>query len=282
MKDIFITDLYRITKSKNIKIAFLIEFIIVVILSLLVSGLNSTLKNSDVNSDVHFYSNSMFSILIGNGSLVLTICLIFNALIFNQDYSYGTIRLKILSGKSRLKIYFGGYFAYMLVTTIVSMISLLVYFLISGLINGVSNDGLTIKAINYYLVSMAIMLLCILLQTTFMYSLGHILKNGAKTIVLIVVSLYLSFIITTFVSSIEGLTRNDNLYILKIICRLIPHYQTIAMYSSSSIFSLGESNFNIVQTIDKELLLFFFITSPIYLIIVLCLGLRSFKKNDIR
>ncbi len=106
MRNLIKTDLKRIVKDKLFMIALIIAGVFAIITPLMIIGLFEFIGEGDELLNLAYNAKTMYFSAFAPGGDVGLIVPVFIAIILCKDFSYGTVRNKIISGKSRSQIFF--------------------------------------------------------------------------------------------------------------------------------------------------------------------------------
>ena len=134
MSNLVKNELFKMKKDKSLKVALIITIaltVFTVLSNLLVNKLMENILGSDTLSGVFFdvkYSVSTFFSLTNNFGFILPI---FIALFICKDFSYGTIRNKVIAGYSKTKVYLSTLCSSLIIGIALVLINLLLTIVLS-------------------------------------------------------------------------------------------------------------------------------------------------------
>ena len=276
MKSLLITDLKRMMKDKLFLIAAIIGLGFAVTTPLLYKGL-ILLLDDQAGMDMFGLMFTSKSILgasfspMNNYGLILPVLL---GIVIYKDFSYGTIRNKIISGKSRVSIYL----SLLISSTILMLICVLGYTLIQfGLASALLEYSPNIKLIEdipFILLTVLFGTLCYVFITALIVLLCTLLKNVGVAIVLYFGMVFLFTILATVFNlaftSIEVMNGNKVLiWIFESLCNINVFY-----YLSSII--------GYVDTYTNQDIIFILTDTIIFSGLITLLGIILFKNKDLK
>ena len=191
------------------------------------------------------------------------------SIILCKDFSYGTIRNKIISGKPRWMIFISSFIACSAVLLSVMLVYALITFFVALIFFPYSDENFSMGELGYFLASTAMKLLVFLFVSALICTISSLSKNVGLSIVLFVAISFI-FAIVGSVSAIGVGFADPNssaYFFLEFITNTNPF--------SSSLVGSGTS----YEITD----LLYAILSPVILTVgVLLLGVWSFNKKDIK
>ncbi|MBR4868217.1 MAG: ABC transporter permease [Clostridia bacterium] len=271
MVNLLAMDFCRIIKDKLFWITAIIGGVFALITPLLYAALfhwidqesmGKMLIGIAVDAKSQFFTAFHFG---DNFGLVAPVLL---AIVLCKDFSYGTVRNKIIGGYSRTKIYLS-----MLITCYVSLFTLMLCHALltlgcSLLFFPYQEGGFDASALIYLLGSVGLQALCYLFVSALVCWLCIAMKNVGLTIV---VYIAITFLLTLIVSAIQlavAAVPNQTLAdVLMVINQINPFYQV-------GVIGQGE-------TYTLEQLLYGVLSPVVAFGLFLACGAHAFKKKDI-
>ena len=204
MRDLLKADLRRMFRDKLFLIAVIIGGALAIFTPLLYKGLMVIL---DVAADTGDLFDGLFTskMVLGssfapmnNYGLILPI---FLAIIIYKDFSYGTIRNKIISGKSRVSIYLSLLLSSAIVMTICMLGYALIQFGFASLLLDYSIGVKMVEDLPYIILTLLFGVICYLFITSIIVFLCASFKNVGLAIVLYFGGCFLLTIFATITST---------------------------------------------------------------------------------
>ena len=192
MGKLLLSDLKRIFKDKIFIIACIVGIcfalltpIILLVLTILIEFLNfqelSFLKES-------FYGRTIFFGSFNPGNNFGLILPILISIIVLKDFSYGTIRNKVITGYSRTQIFLSYFFAIFITLFALILTYALISLGLSLIFTPYQYEAFTYKDIIYFIVSLGFLLIAYLLIAAMLTFICVLIKNVALTIVVYIVA----------------------------------------------------------------------------------------------
>lgn len=276
MRDLLKTDLKRMIKDKLFLIAAIIGLGFAVTTPLLYKGL-ILLLDDQAGMEMFGFMFTSKSILgtsfspMSNYGLILPVLL---GIVIYKDFSYGTIRNKIISGKSRISIYL----SLLISSTVLMLICILGYTLIqfslSSLLLEYSPNISFIKDIPFILLTILFGTLCYVFITALIVFLCTKLKNVGIAIVLYFGIVFLLTILATIFNmaftAIETMDGNKV---------LIGLFETLC---NINVFYYLGNVIGIAESYTNSDIIFIIIDTIVYSGLITLLGILLFRKKDLK
>ncbi len=137
MNNLIKNELFKMKKDKSLKVALIITLaltVFTVLSNLLVNELMESIITDDTIGGIFIdvkYSVSTFFSLANNFGFILPV---FIAIFICKDFSYGTIRNKIIAGYSKTKVYLSTLFSSLIIGVVLVLINLLLTIVLSFLL----------------------------------------------------------------------------------------------------------------------------------------------------
>ena len=276
MARLLYVDLKRIVKDKLFLVACIIGLVFAIITPLLYKFIVEFLKFDETGMMILSLSpRSMFFqcfSLSNNFGIILPV---FILIILFKDFSFGTIRNKIISGSSRNKIYFSS----LLSTFIIITILLFIHATISGLLSLALfydyAEKIDFEVIKYFSLSVLFELLVIAFISSFISFINMFAKNVGLAIILFVAFLLIGSAASSILAigvQIYELTSEVNETILGLLKFVL---NTNIFYTNASIIGISGSykNYEIVYIL---------LSTIIYSSLFIGLSLLVVNKKDIK
>lgn len=204
-----------------------------------------------------------------NFGIILPVLII---VIILKDFSYGTIRNKIICGYSRTQIYF----SYLISTFIMIFGIMLVFGLItlglSTILSSYQTDPLTLNDVGYFFVSFAFLMLGYMFISAFITFIGTLIKNIPLTIILYVALTMGLTMASTFLQLGIGLLMFTDKQILVDILDVV---------NNCNIYGAITSVIGKISEYKLENILYLTIVPILCSSLISGLGLLIFNKRDI-
>ena len=210
MRELLKTDLRRILKDKLFLIVCILGAVFAIftpILSqFLIIGLDidEELVGSFSTAKSMFFS--AFS-LSGNFGLILPILL---SIVICKDFSYGTVRNKIISGKSRSSIFLSMFLSSSIIICATMLIHALITLVISLCFFPYQIESFTIGSVGYLLLSLLFSILIYVFVSALISFLCVFMKNVGLSIVIYVAINFLFSIVGTVISLAATFSGSDS------------------------------------------------------------------------
>jgi len=266
-------DFKRILKDKLLIIVCIIALVMSLFMPLLFKGITQIGGGLEDGLSIENVSLGFFSNAFAAGSNVGLILPIFVAIIINKDFSYGTIRNKIICGNKRSSIFLSTFITSATITVAIMIIQALITLIATiVLFGGVKFSGSDIS----YLFQT---ILYGILLYVFISALVSFLAVWAKNVGLIIVcyvaiSMFCSFA-GTIIIGLQAFVQKE------MIVKFLEFINNINLYYADggilSIFGIGEA-----ASYSLKDILFKTITPIVYTIGLLGIGIFVFNKKDVK
>ena len=222
MNKLLASDLKRIFKDKIFIIACVVGIcfalmtpLVLFVLTILIKIFNLTelefLKESFMGKTVFFTSFNPGN----NFGIILPILI---SAIILKDFSYGTIRNKVITGYSRTQIFFSYFFATFIVLFSMILMYALISLATSLLFNPYQSEPFSYKDIIYFIVSIVFLIIAYLVIASIITFIGVLVKNIALSIVVYIgVALALSALASILQIAIPTLMMLEKQFIVDIL-----------------------------------------------------------------
>lgn len=204
MKELLKTDLRRMLKDKLFLVAIFIGLGLALFTPLIYKVLVLVLEEAAEMEDIFGMLFTAKGILgtsfapLNNFGLILPV---FLAIIIYKDFSYGTIRNKIISGKSRVSIYLSLLLSSAIVMTICMLGYALIQFGFASLLLDYSIGVKMVEDLPYIILTLLFGVICYLFITSIIVFLCASFKNVGLAIVLYFGGCFLLTILATITST---------------------------------------------------------------------------------
>ena len=204
MKELLKTDLRRMLKDKLFLVAIFIGLGLALFTPLMYKVLVLVLEEAAEMEDIFGMLFTAKGILgtsfapLNNFGLILPV---FLAIIIYKDFSYGTIRNKIISGKSRVSIYLSLLLSSAIVMTICMLGYALIQFGFASLLLDYSIGVKMVEDLPYIILTLLFGVICYLFITSIIVFLCASFKNVGLAIVLYFGGCFLLTILATITST---------------------------------------------------------------------------------
>ncbi len=264
-------DLKRMLRDKLFLITCIIGAGFALITGLLYFGLNSLIDSLEEGL-LMFYAKDILAASfapLSNFGLALPI---FICIILNKDFSYGTIRNKIICGYSRTKIYLS-----LLISTILLMVTTIlgytvVNFGLSSLLLDYSITTTFAKDLEYILLTILFGVIGYILLASFVVFFSTTTKNGGLAIILYFGIAFLLTLISVACALSSSFLGDDMSFfknIFEILCNI-------------NIFYLFNSVIGYVDVYHLKEILFIVFDVIIFGTLITLLGIKIFNKKDLK
>ena len=200
MRELLLTDLRRIIKDKLFLVSCILGVIFAASTPLLYKGISMFLDvENDLISNLTNARTMFFSsfALGSNFGFILPILL---AIVLCKDFSHGTVRNKIICGKSRTKIFLSMFFAGSIVMCALMLLHALLTLGISLCFFSYQPEPFTSETLLYILISVLLSLLIYIFVSAIVCFLSVSMKNSGIAVILYVGINFLFSIVGAVVS----------------------------------------------------------------------------------
>ena len=270
MRELLITDLRRIIKDKLFLVACILGVVFAASTPLLYKGLSlligvdNELIGSFANAKIIFFSSF---VLGSNFGFVLPILL---AIVLCKDFSHGTVRNKIICGKSRTKIFLAMFFAGTIVICAAMLVHALITLGISLCFFSYQAEPFTSDTLLYALISTLFSLLIYVFVSAIISLLSVCMKNAGFAVLLYIgINFFFSIIGTVISVAAVFIDPTD-----KFLTKLFEILQKVNLFTAAYI-GTGTS----YSATDVLCVL-----APVIIgtALALFLGISIFRKKDIK
>lgn len=202
MLNLLKTDLKRILKDKLVLIGFIIVCglsLMTILLYLVIQKLYVLNGNEQEIAGLIYNSKSLFLSSFSSSSNAGMMIPIFVSVVIIKDFRYGTIRNKIISGKSRLAIYLSSYISGLILGLVLYMISVFINLSIGTFLLGYGTDFNT-DELSFILVNCGYGILNYMVFLSCAIFIAIITKNIGLSITFNIVGVLFLSILTIFTS----------------------------------------------------------------------------------
>ena len=226
MTELFRADLKRVLKDKLVLVMGILAVVFALITPLLYAAifsgdglLSDPLFSSLITAKAQFFQS--FS-MTNNLGLIAPVLL---AIVLCKDFSFGTVRNKIISGKSRVAIYFSLFAVCALVLTCVMLLSAFVSLGVSLIFFDYQPQPFTATDFGYFMASLGFEVLVLLFMAALLSCLCICMKNVGGAIVLYVALTFLLMLVGSVIQVVVGFlqltgTNEQLVEVLQVIDRL--------------------------------------------------------------
>lgn len=276
MNKLLKTDLKRILKDK----LFIVVCIIGVVLALLSPVLYKVLFTEMGEIEEDPLLSSFVSIkglffqsfsISNNFGLIVPILLV---IIIFKDFSFGTVRNKIISGHSRVSIFLSMFLSSCIIVTIVIFAHAILTLLISLALFSNTVNEITAKEVGYFISSIGFELIVCIFVAALISFLSVFMKNvGLGIIGYVAIVMGITMLISGVMVAVELLTfDNGDESVIKFLQFIL---DSNIFYNSSYVIGMGE-------TYSLKQVLYILLSSIIPTGLLVFLSIIIFNKKDIR
>lgn len=272
MRNLLSSDLKRMFKDKLFLIACIIGAGLALLTTLLYFGLNSLLSAVGEESFVIFYAKDILGASfapLSNFGLALPI---FICIIINKDFSYGTVRNKIICGHSRISIYISLLISTIILMSICIFGYVLVGFGLSSLLLEYSAITTFVNDIGYICLTILFGLIGYILLACIIVFFSTVMKNIGLAIVTYFGFSFLLTILATVLSIGSSFMPANNEVLITI----------MEVLSNINIFYLFSNVIGYVESYSIANILYIILDVIILGSLVTFLGIILFKKKDLK
>ena len=208
MNELFRTDLKRVLKDKLLLVMGILAVVFALITPLLYAAifsvdgpLNDPMLASLVSAKSQFFQS--FS-MTNNLGLIAPVLL---AIVLCKDFSFGTVRNKIIAGKRRSAIFLSLFVVCALVLTTVMLLSAFISLGVSLIFFDYQPTPFTAADFGYFIVSLAFEVLVLLFMAALLSWLCASMKNVGTAIVLYVAITFLLVMLGSILQMVAGVLQ---------------------------------------------------------------------------
>ena len=208
MTKLFRADLNRVLKDKLLLVMGILAVVFALITPLLYAAifsmgglLDDALLASLVSAKSQFFQS--FS-MTNNLGLIAPVLL---AIVLCKDFSFGTVRNKIISGKSRISIYLSLLAVCALVLSVVMLLSAFISLGVSLIFFDYQSGPFTFADFGYFMASLGFQLLVLLFMAALLSYLCICMKNVGVAIVLYVAITFLLMLVGAIIQAVCGVLQ---------------------------------------------------------------------------
>lgn len=270
MRDLLITDLRRIVKDKLFLVACILGGVFALFTPLLYAGIELALGEEVEMLGPLMEARSLFFSAFLPGSNFGLILPILVAIVLCKDFRYGTVRNKIIAGKTRTAVFFSLFASTAAVTCGVILGHALLSLLVSLLFFPYAAAPFTWSSFLYLLVSVLFSLLVYVFLSALITFLGATLKSAGVTVVLYVAANFFFSIVGAVVAVAEIFIEPTNKTASKL----------LEILGKANLFTTTHIGMGTAYTATDVLC----VLLPTLLGSALCLGLGAylFRKRDLK
>lgn len=285
MGNLIKAELYRVFKDKLFLILCIIAGAMSLFLALMYFGLGSLLIEDGVTIREVFSAASLALSSFSPFSNFGLVVAIFLCILLGKDYTQGTVRNKIIMGKSRAEIFFSN----LIVTVIIIMIVVVGFAILNFAISSIFfNTGITTDNIVSFLSQFALQILGWLVLATAIAFYSAAMKNAGVTIVTYIgIGLFLT-IVGPVIAGVAGVVTSpdggyENLkWLFDLITNInIPFIMGSLLTGNASLVSmLGDTS--VVSELPVEFYCEYIGSCVAFATLFVGLGYLAFNKKDIK
>lgn len=267
-------DLKRMFKDK----LFLISCIIAVVFSIITPILYKALlllfeAEEDLLLTSMFSAKGLLASMFSPTNNLGLIIPVFLGIIINKDFSYGTVRNKIIKGKSRTKVYLSTLISSVIVMLVIMLAHCIITMLFGSLLLGYSNDTTIWKDLPYVITSIALGLLCYLFIACLLVFFGTCMKNFGSALVMYFVVVFILTLVGSLTPFASSFFEVENNKVLKDLFDFI---------SNINIFYYPSNVIGIIEKYKVSNILYLLFSTIIFGGGLSLLGITMFNKKDLK
>lgn len=278
MKGLLKSDFRRVWKDKMLLVMIILAVVFALIIPLLYTvifsstdifddPMASSMLNGYVTAKAQFFS----SFSLGN-NLGLAVPILM-AIILCKDFSFGTIRNKVISGKSRSAIFLSLFITCSVVLIGIMLLHAFVTLFVSLIFFDYQATPFTIADFWYFIESLAMEILILLFISALLSWLCAAMKNVGLTIVLYIAFAFILIIIGSILQGVSAVLEMTGEY--ENVIPVLQFFSKINVCTSTSYIGMGSS-----YTLNDALC--FTLPPFIGTLGFVCLGLMKFNKKDLK
>lgn len=266
MKLLLKSEFYRLFKNKGIIVTAILSLIFSILLPLFLAFLFAIIESQLSVGGINFYGIHQYCSVLAGGSLISLILFFVTTSYSCDDFKYGTIRNKVISGCSRNQIYL----AKLIVNVTTGVVIQSVYAILSLIFCSIflGYDRTNTFSINEFGNILNLLLTSIFIQITtytLLTTLTTTLQKSNKSI--------LFFVITLMIISVAA-------EIIYYVLMEFDLYKMIELLTDMN--PTNQLNYIMYNELHKDLIILIIITNIIYTFIISLIGMRSFKEKELK
>ena len=271
MHNLIKASLFKLFRDRT----FIVTAIIGVIIALIMIGVSALGKFLTDGIEIINGESSFLTALTPGNSFGLTIPI--NLVVFTVgEFTYGTVRNKIIAGLSKTKVYFGLFITGLVFTFILAAGYALITIGFTSLITGFDPDSIGgTRFIIFYIINVVLTYTFVTAASVFFAS---VIRNIGGSITVSVISMvFLSFL--PFIIAMFGMSNNYSLD--HWLSWLNPLY-VIGIYGNYISTMLSTIGVSSLFNVSDKLIAAGIVTPTYWAIIFFVLGLFVFKRSDVK
>ena len=273
MTDLLKVDFKRFFKDKLLIVIAILSVVLGAISPLLTGLLTKPFGDLLSILGMQFTAKHQFFSAFSYSNNMGLIAPILIAIVITKDFRYGTVRNKIISGKSRKSIYLSMFttcatmlFAVMLLSALIAMIVGLMFF-------PFQDTPFDAAALQHFVLSLALELLFYLFISAILCYLCATAKNLGLVIILYVAIIMLFDIVSVSLQVALTILAYDQSK--EIALKIADFIQNINVFSYSTVIGSGTEY-------ETSKLIYMLVTPTVFTSLLILLGIRTFNRKDLK
>jgi ABC-type transport system involved in multi-copper enzyme maturation permease subunit len=267
MKHLLQSELYRLKKNKGIFILLIVAIILAILEPIVLKkGLETLSSLVGLGGTIDIYGIDQFCTALSGSSLISFILFFIITSYSNDDFKYGTVRNKIISGYNRKQIYLSKLIVNVSASVAVQLVYSLSVLLFSSLVLGF-NKSSSFELSDFTNI-LSLILSSVLIQVT-TYSLLTLInvttQKNAKTIIwFLATNMIISFALSIIMIILSELDLQSWITLIQ---DMDPNNQLT--YISKNY-------------LETDLFILIIVSNIIYIVIINLIGYNNFKKKELK
>ena len=266
MKHLLISEIYRLKKNKGILVTAILALAFSILLPLFMTLMIAIIESELSIGSLGFHGIHQFCSVLSGGSLISFILFFTTTSYSCDDFKFGTIRNKIITGSSRKSIYL----AKLIINVAVGVIIQTVYALLSLLFCSIflGYDGSGAFAFSDFLNILSLLVSSIFIQITTYSLLTALTANLQKSNKSV-----LFFVIAMMVVSVL-------FEVLYFIFQELDLYKVLVLIND--LYPTNQINYIMFNELHPDLVILIVVSNILYSLIISIIGLKSFEGKELK
>lgn len=267
-------DLSRMIKDKLFLVSCIVAGVFAIITPVLYKGLAMLLEieGEDMLFGSMFTSKGMLTSLFSPTNNLGFIIPVFLGIIISKDFSYGTVRNKIISGKSRVKIYLSILLSSIIIISILMIAYAIISMAIATLLLGYSSDVSIWQELGYVALSILFGVIIFIFIACLLVFFSIAMKNfgGALVMYFVVIFIFVMLGTLTPIAAFYFKYENEALY------------ELFTFLGNINIFYYPANVIGVLEKYKLSNALYLILSSITFGGLLSLLGIHLFNKKDLK
>ena len=266
MKHLLLSEIYRLKKNKGLLVLLIVAVALSILEPILLKIGLETISDLMGIGTIDIYGLDQFCVALSGSSIISIILFFIISSYSNDDFKYGTIRNKIISGYSRKEVYIAKLIVNVCTSIIIQLIYALCVLLFSSLVLGFNKTSSSALADLTNILVLIISSILIQITTySLLTSINVTAQKNTKTIIWFIV---INMIISVALSIIVALLAEFDLQSwITLIQDMDPNNQL---------------NYISNNYVEKDLFILIIVSNIIYIITINLSGYNNFKNKELK